>query len=392
MRAAGRDGYTFVEVLVALVVFSVTMTLISASFARIVTGSKAIGKSTETDIGGMIGLELLRTDLELAGFGLPYSGTKGLNYVEAEEGLQLVTSCPGGCPDARPGNYNDAPHLDAPTPYRIGDNVGYNGSDYLVLKGTALGASAVCRSWCYLTYSSVTRPSRVEPELKNGGKDRVIVLKNEVVSGRPTRVLVTSGTNFTVPFQLPFPSEFSPRERTDHYLVYGVAPKDSAGGLLSFPFNRSDYFINRKVDKMSAFCSPGTGTLYKAVINHQGSPTKYPILDCAGDLQAVLYFDTNADGKVDYHPKPGDALLNAQTLREELREIRVYILAQQGKKDPSYSFPVEDPARVIVVGDPELPDDAGQVWSERALKQTFGPEWRNYRWKVYAISVLPKNL
>ncbi len=385
-------GYTLVELLVSMLIFAVVMTLISGSFGRIVRSSSQLGRSEESDIAGLIGFEVMRSDVELAGFGLPWSVSDEINYTEASASDQFVNSCSDGCPDAMPSLYNDRPYMDAPPAYRVGDNVGFNGSDYLVLKGTALGTNTVCRSWCYLKKGGGTRPSRISPELSSGSRDRVIVLRNEVGSEGASRSLVSDGSDFTVALNKDgFPEAFTPAEATDTYLVYGVANYYS-GAKLSFPFNRSDYYINRKSDKMSKSCNEGTGLLYKTVINHQGDPTKYPLLDCAADMQVVFYFDTNGDGEIDYHPVLARETPDAQKLREQLKEIRVYVLAQQGLPDPAFLYPVASPSRAIVVGDPALSDELGHVWSERALAQMFGANWRNYHWKVYTIVVQPKNL
>lgn len=393
MRSGGAaQGYTLVELVVSMMIFGIVMTLISVSFGNIVRNAGQLGKRTETDIGGLIGLEVMRIDLGLAGFGLPWSGTKELNYIEAPEDMQLVTSCPDGCPDAKASRYNDKPFLDEPPAFRVGNNVGFNGSDYLVLKGSALGVSSVCRQWGYLNYSAVIRPSRVEPELKKGGKDRAVVVKSGTnASGNPTRELVTRGSDFTLVLEDKIPDAFAPKEKGESYLVYGVAPEDEEGAGLNFPFNRSDYYIDRKSD-ISPLCNKQTGTLYKTTINHQGGYTRYPILDCAADMQVIYYIDTNSDNEVDYRLNPGDATLKSEDLRKQLKEIRVYILAQQGKKDPSYAYPVRETSRAIIVGDPELPPDLGRVWSESELRASFGADWRNYRWKVYTIVVQPKNL
>lgn len=390
------QGYTLVELVVTIAIFAVVMSLISISFANIVRSTSQLGKRVETDIGGLIGLELMRRDLELAGFGLPWAGTKGFNYMEAPESLQLVTGCPDGCPGAKPYLYNDNPSSDAPAAYRVGSNVGFNRSDYLVLKGTALGTNRTCRSWAYLNYSSVLRSPGGEPELKAGSKQRAIVIRSGTDAfNNPTRTLVSPSSGFTFNLTKDLPDGFAPQARTESHLVYGVADE---GAALRFPFNRSDYFIARKSD-VSAACNAGTGRLYKTTINHayNDSPyTKHPILDCAADMQVVLYMDSNSDGKIDYHPDPADSAFSAADLRGQLKEIRIYILAHEGKRDPSYLYPVQDPARTIEVGDRELMakngDQLGHIWTESALRTTFGPDWRNYHWKIYTIVVQPKNL
>ena len=410
------NGYTLVELVVVILIFSIVMLLMSTSFSRITSSSAQIIKAAETDIGGLIGLELLRSDLDLAGFGLPWTLT-GVKYREADNRV-LVQGCPDGCPRADASLFNDAStYADAPgAPPRAfvaGDNVGLNGSDYLVLKGTALGMSRSSRRWSYLSYSSsgtILKASKSEAELKPGNGDRVIVLKTGIREGEPTRELVTDGVggSYSFVFDTTLPTAFKPTSKLDSFLVYGVVQVDQRGdpASLSFPFNRADYFISR-TSAVSSTCAPGTGILYKAVFNHgstsPGSSTPssttlnyYPILDCAADLQAILFLDTNGDGVVDYHTcDPGPAY-DAGVLRQQLKEIRVYILAQQGAKDRGYLFPVADPEKAIVVGDAGLDQSTGAVlgsrWSEGDLARAFGPEWRHYHWKLYTIVVQPQNL
>ena len=385
--ARDADGYTLVELVVVILIFSVVMTLISVSFNRIASNSVQIVRGAETDIGGMIGLELMRSDLELAGFGLAWS-LGGANYSEATSGV-LVQGCPDGCPNADALRFIDVDaqtgQLLPPRAVVVGNGVGLNGSDYLVLKGTALGMSATSRSWSYLNYSSVgaaIKPSKSEVELLPGKGDRVIVLKSGANSGVATRELVTDGggSNFTLEFDTKISDPFRPQSLSDSYLVYGVAPVDSgnAHAALLFPFNRADYYLSRP-DHISATCAPGTGVLYKTTLNQNGSITRYPILDCVADLQVVLGLDTNGDGEVDAHLADLSGY-SASDIRDQLQEVRVYILAQEGRKNPAYLFPVSDPNRAIVVGDATLDNSLGQVWTQAALTGAFGAAWRNYHW------------
>lgn len=392
-------GYTLVELIVVMLIFSIVMALISVSFNRIVTSSGQLVKSVETDIGGLIGLELLRCDLELAGFGLFWSMPTAMTYNEAESEI-LVKGCSGGCPDADASFFNDGlprtppQNPEPPRAYVIGDGVGYNDSDYLVLKGTPLAMNQTSRSWAYLNYSSTetliksSKSSIPDSELIPGDDQRVIVVKSGVsASGVPRRELVTNGVTFSLAFNPPL-GNFKPTSKQDNYLVYGVADKDSAD--LNIPFNRSDYYISRK-ESISKTCAKGTGVLYKTTINQDSKVTEYPILDCVADMQVVLYLDTNGDGVPDYHPA-GNIGLDAAELREQLKEIRVYILSQQGKKDMGYTFPVKEAEKAITVGDSDFGSGLGQVWSQAKLTDTFGVGWRNYRWKLYTIVVQPKNL
>src|SRR6185369_5938832 len=137
----------------------------------IAASSGQIMKSVETDIGGLIGLELLRIDLGFAGYGLPWSLGGAVYKTECE-------SRPINGVGIDPASFNDEDNW-APWPPRafvLGDNQGVNGSDYLVLKGSALGLTRGSRGWSYLNYSSTTaflKPSKSEEELVPGQGGRV---------------------------------------------------------------------------------------------------------------------------------------------------------------------------------------------------------------------------
>ena len=399
------EGYTLVELLVVILIFSIVMALISVSFNRIVTSSGQLVKSAQTDVGGLIGLELLRRDLEVAGFGLPWSLPVGFTYHEASAKV-MVSGCKNGCPGAERSLFNDAGpvQVNPPRAYVLGDNVGYNGSDYLVLKGTALGMSQASRRWSYLTYSSageLIKPCKSELELAPGQDDKVIVIKSGLRSSEAARELVTeSSSGFSLLFNQPLPGEYKPQNKHDIYLVYGVASitdgEDTEDySKLSFPFNRADYYLSRETNRSSR-CAPYTGVLYKTVINHQDKvPSYYPVLDCVADLQVVTRMQSDQQSAVELPLTLARADMTAALVREQLKEIRVYILAQQGKKDPGYRYPVTDPKAAISVGGGTPGKSAGwsggRVWTQAELDQ-LGADWRNYRWKVYSLVVQPKNL
>ncbi|GFO58045.1 type IV pilus minor pilin PilW [Geomonas silvestris] len=385
-------GYTLVELVLVILIFSIVMLLISSSFNRILASSSVLAKAAETDIGGLIGLEVLRSDLELAGFGLPWQLPANFTYSEA--------GCPGDC-----NEYHDADSPDkVPRPVVVGDNKGFNGSDYLVLKGTALGMSTTSRRWAYLNYSStgtVIKQSGAGSELLLGSGERALVIKQSGTSdGKVSRKLVTvaGGSSFTLVFSTPLAESFLPSAATDNFLVYGVAPPDK--DPLEFPFNRADYYLNR-TDDIPSYCAGvdrnrGTGVLYKKVISHNSTTHfAYPLLDCVADLQVVFFLDTGGTGAGDYHT--GSELFvkgvySAGDLRDQIKEIRIYILAQQGRKDLSYLYPVVDPERAIVVGDRGLAPELSGVWSAARLSSQISPDWRHYHWKLFSIVVQPGNL
>jgi hypothetical protein len=71
---------------------------------------------------------------------------------------------------------------------------------------------------------------------------------------------------------------------------------------------------------------------------------------------------------------------SADTIRAQLAEVRVYILAQDGQRDDTYTHPVNP----ILVGSPDLGTSFGRSFSI--------DNFRNYRWKVNTVVVKPRNL
>ena len=66
-----QDGFTLVELMITMVVFVMVITAASNIFSGLVNQFKQQSKIAETNIEGIVGLELLRYDIEQAGFGLP---------------------------------------------------------------------------------------------------------------------------------------------------------------------------------------------------------------------------------------------------------------------------------------------------------------------------------
>lgn len=385
------------ELVVVIFIFSMVMTLITVSFTKIVASSSQITKSAETDIGGLIGLELLRIDLCFAGFGLPWS-LNGATYSEAASHLV------DGNPNTDAASFNDSPNS-PPRAFAMANDKGLNGSDYLVLKGTALGmktrsdgSGCPARSWSYLNYSStgaVIKPAKSEVELAYGNGDRVIIIDSGVRGGVALRDLVTNGSTFSTSLNYPLPDVFKPKSKQDSYLVYGISPApDNTNDTITFPFNRVDYYLDAP-GSPALRCAKGTGTLYRGQVNQSGTfGPPLPILECVADLQAVFLLDTSNDGSL--VPTNDISGYRSDELRDHVKEVRVYVLTQQGKKDPAYNYPVTDPSQVIVVGDQAKGTAWNQsyakIWSQSALVAAFGPDWLHYHWKVFGIVVQPKNL
>jgi hypothetical protein len=198
------------------------------------------------------------------------------------------------------------------------------------------------------------------------------VVTNKILIGKDTFVNVSTNVG-----------TYRPDNANDTFLVYGL--DDSQ---MRAPFNRADYFIYRpttatavpdvcaKIDNAGIQNTTGIGILYKAVMNQaNGSYTNYPLLDCVLDMQVVYGLgDVGTSEGVAFHDdKP---LTLAQDIRTQLREVRVYILAQDGGKDRSYTYPNS----TIYVGE----FNYGRLFD---FTTSNIRDWQNYRWKIYTIVV-----
>jgi hypothetical protein len=149
------------------------------------------------------------------------------------------------------------------------------------------------------------------------------------------------------------------------------------------PFNRTDYYLRTPAAPadMPSQCAAGTGILYKGTVNHaDGNLTELPILDCVADMQVAYGLDTDGDGTVDT-TTDDISVLTAIQIRQQVRQVRVDTLAQEGQKDPTFTFGT-NPIYIGVAG-------MGRNFDFTSSGIT---DWQRYRWRLYTISVSPDNL
>lgn len=390
-----------VELIVVMAIFMTILMITASAFNTIVNSSSQQSKSVETQIEGIVGLEVLRADLEHAGFGLPWvfqAAPATTLYLEAV----AISSAPGITADT----FNDAP--DKPPRAIQSSETTFNkdsngiGSKYLVIKSMVAATNATSKKWTNVSFANGTKiPPTIwgTTERDFVGTDHVIVVKNSLNSTPPTRQLMVTGT-WSAPaatagiFSTTYSNYSSltqPHLDGDTFQIYGVDPDSD----LRMPFNRTDYYVKTPA-KMPSTCAPNTGVLYKAVIN-QGPSTnpsagkflEMPLLDCVADMQVVYGLDNDGTGRVNQHftAPANTSPVTAADIKNQLREIRVYILAQEGRKDLMYSYP----SPTIEVGESF---DGGSTVAGRLfnLPALIGPDYKYYRWKVYTIVVRPKNL
>jgi prepilin-type N-terminal cleavage/methylation domain-containing protein len=349
-------AFTLVELMIAMAIVTVVLYAAINFFIVSVRQYKVQTKITETNVEGILGLELFRQDLESLGFGLPWNNLG--SYTEKTGNGSAL---------------NDGNGI-APRAVLSIDNAAFtvNNSDYLVIKSARVGMSGAAGKWTTLTQAGAKRTwSPASENLVN--TDYVIVLAVGSTDAN-RRSLVTSGTFYTT---FSNTNGFVPVEPYSANIVYGI---DNV--IPARPFNRAEYYIvNTDVPQ---HCAPNTGVLVKAVVDAAGNtPTLLPLLDCVADMKVVYGIKSSpTDNLVTYIPNqasfypPASSTPTAADIRSQLVEVRVHILAQEGQRDDSYTTPSD----TIFVG-------------SQGVGRNFDVSgYRNYRWKQYSISVKPKNL
>lgn len=407
-RCAAR-GFTLVELVVVMSLFIIVIALAGGSFNAVLTQASKLFSSEESNIEGVVGLELFRHDITQAGYGLASEAMSTAYTGEAADGQSLSLNDPfTGPPRPLMGLERSAAGCESVTT-ETPDGQNYllqPCSDYLALKGTSLGNSAASKRWTFLNSTSpnVWKATASNPV----DNDSVVVIgRNVATSSNAMTLQPKSSSQFYYSYASTAFKNFS-SGGSSILNVYGVGT-----GTLRMPFNRVDYFVatppTTATQQVAAHCAPGSGILYKGVLKHSdGLLTYIPVMDCVAGMQVVLGWDTdgddmidtwsNADGSVVSGTATATAIQNALlspsnsgspnlsivdtglNIRNGLKTVKVYVLAQNGRKDPNYTSP-----SAILIG------ESGQG----ALTHTLNVSdkgWSNYRWKLYRIVVIPKNL
>jgi hypothetical protein len=415
MWGMGKDkGYTLVELLMVMAVFIVVILAITTTFNNLLSQAGQQAKSATSQIEGIAGLEMLRTDVAHAGFALPWAFQGGTPsaYEEIADNAH-----PAGVTIAA-SDFDALRDVPPALPRAVAGAVA-TGGNYLVLKSAllALNSPSVGR-WGFVNYSTngagqnLSYIRRINDPLADvqASQDRLISIRSSFsTTGTEIKSLLVKAADNTFSYTVPgsymaADSAFKPSDGSESVFAYAI----SSVALL-MPYNRADYYVDFAATKPTS-CNPGTGILTKAVADHAGgygpssAPLIYPLLSCVGDLQVVLALDMDEDGA------PGtladitgdtvvgtegantttvqDTLSKADLLRQRLATVSVYVLAQDGMRDRNFTYPAPDPAKVIMVGG----NGIGKTWTQTQMASTFGSDWLHYRWKVYGIAVTMKNL
>lgn len=388
-RLNKNDGFTLIEMLIAMVLFIVVILITGNIFELMLPKTKTITKSEESNVEGIIGLEMFRRDLEQAGFGLFTDiDSPPPNYEE------VLAAWPQSA-------YNDELNV-IPRAIVAANNLTSNvlpDTDLLVIKATNAALNPASQCWTRITgpgTSKIWGASDLQ-ESRKGQNDWVAVVSQGFRNGEMQRKLIydiKAPNTLTVAYKADgaYAEPFAPSSGDKQYYYYGI---DSIAPRA--PFNRTDYYVKRVAGDVPDSCSPAAGVLYKSVMSQKdGSMQAIAVLDCVADMQVVLGWNTtgdptgnvedtwtNADG--DYPtggPTSADEWLkDSREIRNRLKTVRVYILAQDGGFDKNYS----NTNTAMRVG------EAGETGDPKFIDLTT-PDRIHYRWKLHKLVVRPKNL
>lgn len=335
-------GVTLIEILVVLVISLIALGALYETYITLLGSQKQQKKIAETNLQVLMALEILRKDLELAGFGLPRATSIPLNYQEASQ--------------SPASTYNTAPN-DLPKPLDIGNNP-YNNADYLVIRSSSANIDKkAARKWGYAYY--------------DGSNWQIISLSSEDFEGsdyclafNTQKTLVNWNFNCL---------SFTSKDTSEiYYFIIGI--NDSS---LRMPFNRVDYFLEKPANHPQK-CHPDTYELYRSEIQHtDGSLDKQPLLDCVLNFQVVAGLDTNNDGYIDTWSK-SLTTFTAQDIFNQVKEIAVYLIYQEGEKAKRSVY---NNSTITIT----YPDNSTQSF-------TLPSNYQYYRWKSIEMRIKPLNL
>jgi prepilin-type N-terminal cleavage/methylation domain-containing protein len=384
-----QNGFTLIEVLVAIAILGIIMLMNTQLMQDLIRGSVRQNAIVMTQFETALGLELMRTDIENAGFGLA-DDISGISYTEVD-----ATSTPAF-------QYNDA--TTAVPRALVHSNDGYTGSsagqgyihnsDYLAIKSPAVGENATAKKWTYITTAAIHEWDTVntDNDLDMEANDRMIVINPRTAPRESSKLIIN--TSWAIPFSVPYTrvygsldGAFHPLSVGERYMAYGV--NRSGAASLRMPFNRADYYVRRRATSNdNPNCAPGTGTLVKATVDHaDGALTEMPLVTCVANIQVIFRLDTNGDGIADstVGTTPAFPVLTAMQIKEQVKEVRVYILAHEGPRDNGYQLPAAN--RTVTLGDTAALGKSVDLLSDVVGDAT----WANYRWKVYTLFVKPRS-
>lgn len=418
------SGFTLIELLVVMAISMFVLVAASKVMINMTSQFKQQTRISEKSIESGMGLEMLRKDMAMAGFGLPTGVFAGGNVFNSTDWAFMNGTFLELDPAEKPGSDYENPDLpprmlEARNPVGS-DTHGLNGSSYLIVRSAAVGTDPAAGKFYMLkNYGEESGIVNSEESTWNLGDaagagnnpyrdpdladtDQVIVI---TTADKKSLGLVTDpqdSNSSTVKWSVSAKDakkgtqNWLPKRDGGIHIVYGISSqKDLSTGTpiaLRAPFNRVDYYVGG--GDAPEKCATGTGVLYRAQMMHKdGMLDPIRVMDCVAMMQVEFYLDLDSN---DY-PENQDltlATLSAETIRKHLKRIDVYLLTHEGQFDPGYEYlddddrdGVDDNDGLIGVGITGIDFDAATSVGDQVVNGV--PYWKHYRWRVFKVSGRP---
>jgi prepilin-type N-terminal cleavage/methylation domain-containing protein len=353
-----RNGMSLIELLIVLAIFSIVMAGLYSAYQTVLRQGLKEYRLAESEVELQIGRSVLHRDMAMAGYGLAddYGGAFSPVAIGAAEG----------------------------TP------------DTLNLMGTALGREArSTQAWSYTQDTDATalasfRSTWDDPrEILKDGDEWVIYIEPNVK--RLLTVAPSTNQSTELSWLFPYPgSGTNPGPELEKgVLVYGL--QKSTDTKATVPYYTVTYTLGGTPPKV---CAPGTQNLTRSETRNNDTNPQ-PLLNCVLDFQVAFGLDSNGDEIIDCWDNGGQtaATYNNTTRKERLKQVRAFVLVQEGSMDAGYTYknPQADPSTPtkVRVGDSLLTACGGGGVGREV---TIGADQLHYRWRVITVSVTPRNL
>ncbi len=363
-----EKGFNLLEIMIAIGILAIIMAFNSQLLQSMISGQKQQAGVVSTQFESALGLEMLRNDIANAGFGLPDEFSETISYTEKH-------------PDVSQFDNTSA----VPKALEHADTISVSGyiqnSDYLVIRSPAVGTDSAAGKWTNIVSTNVHVWSDTNIDMTTS--DYMIVLRPRSTAGGNAKLIISGGVYAILyPGTTAVPTAYQPTSSAERYLAFGLDTpgSDTMPTTPSMPFNRADYYVK---EETNADCATGTGTLYKAVIKHStaGGKVEYPLIQCVANMQIVFRLDTDLDGVADSTTKDISGL-DAYSIKQQVKEVHVYILAHEGPKDTGYRY---TGTSSTVVG------PSASLGTTVSLSSLAGSDWDRYRWKTFVLVVKPRS-
>ena len=334
-----RRGFTLIEVLVTVVLVSLIMLAVYYTYNNLFKASKEETSISESEIERMIGSEIIRLDIEHAGFGISENET---------------------CPVLRWGSsFTSPPGCD--------DDIVAT-EDILIIRSMINNTSTSETGWVYVDCSTGNWPTSapyIVDERLNKRNPKLIFLDSS------TQNFVATGNFGTCP-------------GNGVYLAYPYSDISNMNNCID------QIYCHRIVYRLSSsqnnpLCNPSTRNLLRGVDGTSDSGGE-PVLNCIAGFVALFDVDIDGDGISDLEYQPYNALdidnngtVESSEVMRALKRVHLYFLIQIGKRNTKQVFNFETL---------QLEEASTTV----SFDLTEIPDYQHYRWKIFKMSITPMNL